>query len=175
MTTYKETTVQLYDNDLEQASNSYLMATVSIIAGLPLPVVNLIASVGFLLNHTKSSYFVRWHCMQSVIAQTIMIPFNSIAFAWTLKIIFSDHPGQSLFPFFQEQNVNRHYNGFEDIEAIPYYWTYIALVVIFNIAEFITVIITAAEVRKGKNVRWFLVANLTDALTNKANRDPYRI
>lgn len=113
--------------------------------------------------------------MQSLIAQAVIIPFNSIALAWTLKIIFSDRTSWSLFKPFQQHTSSRHFNSIEDFEVSSFYRVYIALVVLFNIAEIITVIITASKVRKGKNVRWILVAGLTDALTSKENRDPYRI
>lgn len=168
--TEKLTTQQLYPQELEQASNSYLMAIVAVIAGLPLPVINVIASVGYYLGHTKASYFVRWHCIQSILAQAIMIPFNSFAFGWTVALLTSDTPISFI-------NLQGGYNG--EPESLIYnprnYILYLAIVLILNLAEFFTVIITAGEVRKGKNVRWFLIANLTDKLTSKENRDPYRI
>jgi len=144
-------TTQLSPHDWEQASNSYLMAVVAVIAGLPLPIINVIASVVFYLTHLRSSYFVRWHCIQSILSQAIMTPFNSTAIAWSLKLL-----------------INRQEPGF-------YFFIYLFAVAIFNLIEFFTVIITAAQVRKGINVRWFLIANLTDALCSKQNRDPYRI
>ena len=48
-----------------------------------------------------------------------------------------------------------------------------AVIIILNAAEFITILITAAQVRKGKNVRLFVLANIADSLTSKENRDPY--
>jgi len=172
--TYKSEPATIHPSDLEQASNSYLMAIVAVVAGLPLPIINTIASLIYYAAHKKSSYFVRWHCIQSILAQAIMIPFNSFAFAWTMKIVLSN------VNYF-EQDTLKEYSS-ESIFASEifyaasiYYWLYIAVVTIFNIAEFISVIITAAQVRKGKNVRWFIIANLTDALTSKQNRDPYTI
>lgn len=141
----------VYPHELEQASNSYLMAVISVMAGLPLPIINVVASLGFYLAHRKAGYFVRRHCIQAVLAQTIMMPFNSFAFAWTLKLII------------QEKDPDM------------YYFVYLLGIVIFNIVEFFAVIITASAVRKGKNVRWFLIADITDALCSKENRDPYRI
>jgi uncharacterized membrane protein len=174
MTDYK-TTEQIYPQDLEQASNAYLMAIVSVIGGLPLPIINVIASLIFYLAHRKASYFVRWHCIQSVLSQAIMIPFNSIAFGWTLAIFFKNN--NSIFEqdrFFHYQvNGTSLANLFSSASAA--YWLYIAVIVFLNIIEFIAVIATAAEVRKGKNVRWFLIANITDALTSKQNRDKFRI
>ena len=79
----------IYPHEYEQASNSYLMSVIAIIAGLPLPIINFIATVVFYLGSRKSTYFVRWHCIQSLIGQALLIPFNSIAFAWTLGLIIN--------------------------------------------------------------------------------------
>jgi uncharacterized membrane protein len=151
MTLYTNKTFEVQDYELQQASNAYTMALVSVIAGLPLPIVNVIASLIYYATQSKSSYFVRWHCIQAILAQTIMLPFNSLAFGWTLKIIFTSK------------------------EPSLWYFTYLFSVVLFNVIEFISVLITAASVRKGIAVRWFIVANITDSITSKQNRDPFRI
>lgn len=155
----------LYPHEYEQASNSYLMAVVAVIAGLPLPIINLIAAVGFYLGHRKSTYFVRWHCIQSIIGQALVIPFNSIAFAWTIGV------------FINLKNRSYHSDrefgeAFTD-NTYTAYWIYILFVVVLNLFEFITVLYTATRVRKGHNVRWAGIATITDKLTSKENRDPY--
>ena len=175
MNEYKTQDTHIYVTELEQVSNSYLMAVVSVIAGLPLPIINVIASFFFYLAHRNASYFVRWHCIQSVLSQAVMIPFNSIAFAWTLKIMFSNSQD------FLEQDAPNHYTfsgmfASEFFDSLSlYYVLYISIIVLLNIVEFVAVITTAAQVRKGKNVRWFIIANITDAITSKQNRDKYRI
>ncbi|AXG74634.1 hypothetical protein DVK85_10485 [Flavobacterium arcticum] len=141
----------IHPNDYERASNSYLMAIVAVIVGLPLPIINIIASLMYYLGSLKSSYFVRWHCIQAILAQTIMIPFNSLAWGWTLAVILDKK------------------------EPTLYYSIYLFGVILFNIVEFFAVIITASKVGKGENVRWFLIANITDMLCSKKNKDPYRI
>ena len=160
----------IHSADLEQASNSYLMAIVAVIAGLPLPIINTIASIIYYIAHRRSSYFVRWHCIQSILAQAVMVPFNSIAFAWTLNLIFSNDE------YFGQQTPEHLDNTlFSEFfySVSPYYWLYMAVIIILNVVEFITVVITAAQVRKGKNVRLFVLANIADSLTSKENRDPY--
>jgi uncharacterized membrane protein len=160
----------IHSADLEQASNSYLMAIVAVIAGLPLPIINTIASIIYYIAHRRSSYFVRWHCIQSILAQAVMASFNSIAFAWTLNLIFNSDE------YFGQQTPEHLDNTLfsELFYSVPiYYWMYITIVIILNVAEFITVLITATQVRKGTNVRLFVLANIADALTNKENRDPY--
>lgn len=147
----KQTDEFIYPHEYEQASNSYLMSVVSVIAGLPLPIINVLASIGYYLAQRRSTYFVRWHCIQAILAQAIMIPFNSIAFGWTIAIIL------------------------EDKEPSFIYFMYIFTIVFLNVFEFFAVVITAAKVRSGKNVRWFIIAGITDSLTSKENRDIYKI
>ena len=57
------------DSELERASNSYLMSLVAVIGGLPLPILNLLASIFFYLGNRKSTPFVKWHCTQALVSQ----------------------------------------------------------------------------------------------------------
>lgn len=166
-TTIDNTTI--YPQEYERAANAYLMSVVGIIAGMPLPIINVIASFLFYLGNRKSSYFVRWHCIQAVIAQTLIIPFNSIAFAWTMGIIFRN------MSFGMDDDIAGKimYHNFTEASAL--YWLYISFIVLLNIIEFFAVIITSIKVKNGHNVRWLIVANITDSLCSKENRDPYRI
>ena len=41
------------EHEAEKASNSYLMSLIAIIAGLPLPIVNLIATLVFFIGNRK--------------------------------------------------------------------------------------------------------------------------
>lgn len=151
----------IHPNEYEQASNSYLTAIVAVIAGLPLPIVNLIAAIIFYFGKSKSSYFIRWHSIQAVLAQLVLVPFNSIAWAWTVAMFFR-------LGNFVEHPQNR------DSSIWPYV-IYIFIIVLFNIFEFIAVLITASKVRNGENVRWFLIAGITDRLCSKEKRDIYNI
>ena len=76
------------EHEREYASNGYIMSLVAIMAGLPIPVVNLIASVIFFLANRKATYFVRWHATQSLLSQLSVVAFNSTAFWWTISIFF---------------------------------------------------------------------------------------
>jgi uncharacterized membrane protein len=139
--TTQETLV--YPHEYEQAGNAYLMAIVGLIAGLPLPIVNFTASVIYYLSNLKSSYFVRWHCIQAMIAQLVVMPFNSIAIGWTIRLMITEDDPTWFFGF------------------------YIFGVILLNICEFIAVMITASKVKKGENVRWAIIAGITDALCSK--------
>jgi uncharacterized membrane protein len=99
------------EHEAEKASNSYLMSLVAVVAGLPLPIINLIATFFFYVANQKSTYFVRWHCMQALFSQLALLTINSFSFWWTVSIIFTD-----------EKVTNQ-------------YFAYIFTVIIFNILE----------------------------------------
>jgi uncharacterized Tic20 family protein len=128
------------ESESESASNSYLMSLVAIVAGLPLPIINLIATLIFFLGNRRSTYFVRWHCTQALLSQLSVLFINSYGFWWTVSIIFTD----------------------ETITGN--YIAYIITVFIFNLIEFISTIYTAIKVRKGIHVEWWFYGPLTNIL-----------
>jgi uncharacterized Tic20 family protein len=127
--------------ELEKASNSYVMSLVVVIVGLPLPIINLLATLFFFIANRKSTYFVRWHCTQALLSQFSLFCLNSVAFWWTVTIIL---------------------NRGEGIEN-PYV-AYILLVVLFNLLEFIMTIRAAIRTRRGDHVSWWFYGPLTDII-----------
>ncbi|GEP50206.1 hypothetical protein FNO01nite_08780 [Flavobacterium noncentrifugens] len=128
------------EHEAEKASNSYLMSLVAVVAGLPFPIVNLIASVIFYLSNRKGTYFVRWHATQSMLSQLGLVFFNSISFWWTISIVFGD------------ENVSNRY------------FAYLFTVIILNLFEFISTIYAAIETRKGRHVDFWFFGSLTDLI-----------
>ena len=128
------------EHEAEKASNSYLMSLVAFIAGLPLPIVNLLATLIFYFGNRRSTYFVRWHCTQALLSQLSVLVLNSVAFWWTISIVFS---GEAI-------NNN--------------YISYMITVIIVNIAEFIATIYTAIKTRKGIHVEWWFYGSLTNLI-----------
>lgn len=128
------------EHELEKASNSYLMSLIALIAGLPLPIINLMATFFFYIANIKGTYFVRWHCTQALLSQLSLLFINSFGFWWTISIIFGP-----------ETITNK-------------YIAYIITILIFNIIEFIVTIITATKVRKGIHVHWWFYGNLTQII-----------
>lgn len=126
--------------EAEKASNSYLMSMVALIAGMPLPIINLVASAIFYLGNRKGTYFVRWHCTQALLTQFSLLLTNSIGFWWTISIIFGS-----------ESITNK-------------YISYIITIFIFNLAEFIATIYSAIKVRKGIHVEWWIFNDLTNLI-----------
>jgi len=128
------------EQEAEKASNSYLMSLIAIMGGLPLPIINLIATIFFYLGNRRSTYFVRWHCTQALASQLFVLPLNSIGFWWTISIIFSD------------------------VTISSDYISYFLTVFLLNLAEFIGTIYTAILTRKGIHVKWWFFGELTDLI-----------
>jgi hypothetical protein len=128
------------EHEAEKASNSYLMSLIALIAGMPLPIINLIASVIFFIGNRKGTYFVRWHCTQALLSQFSLLFMNSFGFWWTISIMFGP------------ETISSKYIG------------YIITILIFNISEFIATIYSAVQTRKGIHVKWFFYGNLTNLI-----------
>ena len=128
------------EHETEKASNSYLMSLVALIAGLPLPIVNLLATFIFYVGNKKGTYFVRWHCTHALLSQLSLFIINCIGVWWTILIIFSS------------ATVNNEFIA------------YIITILIFNLIEFIATIYTAVQTRKGIHVEWWFFGALTNVI-----------
>lgn len=128
------------DHEAEKASNSYLMSLIAIIAGLPLPIINLLATFIFFMGNRKGTYFVRWHCTQALLSQASLLFVNSYGFWWTVSILFSE------------------------VQITNNYIAYLLSAFILNVIEFIATIYTAIQVRKGQHVDWTFYGDITTAL-----------
>ncbi|MDF1697070.1 MAG: hypothetical protein P1U56_14605 [Saprospiraceae bacterium] len=129
-----------HDNESEKASNSYLMSLLAIMAGLPLPIINLAATFIFYMGNRKSTYFVRWHATQALLSQFSLLAMNTVAFWWTINIFT------------------------QNTEISTLYISYIMAVAIFNLGEFAATIYTAIQTRKGIHIKWWFYGELTDLL-----------
>ena len=128
------------EHEAEKASNSYLMSLIALMGGLPLPIINLIATFFFYIGNRKGTYFVRWHCTQALVSQFSLLFMNSFGFWWTVSIVFTD------------------------VEITSPWIAYVITVVIFNVTEFIATVYTAVQTRKGQHVSWWFYGELTDLL-----------
>ncbi|WMW78074.1 hypothetical protein RF683_01120 [Flavobacterium sp. 20NA77.7] len=131
------------ESELERASNSYLMSLVAVIGGLPLPILNLLASIFFYLGNRKSTPFVKWHCTQNLLSQFGLFFLNSTGFWWTVSIIFDDE------------------------KATNVYFGYMIALVLFNIVEFISTIILASRTRKGIHAQLFFFSDIANLIVKK--------
>ncbi len=126
--------------EMEKASNSYLMSVIAMIAGMPLPIINLIATLVFWSANRRGTHFVRWHCTQALLSQITLVLMNGVAFWWVMLVIFSNlGVSNTLF-------------------------AYLVTVLIYNVTEFIATVISAAKTRKGKHIKWWFYGPLTDII-----------
>ena len=82
---------RISEGDKERAANSYIMSIVAIMAGMPLLIINLLTTLFFLIAHRKGSYFVRWHCYQSLVSQLFLFFVNTTSFWWTISILLGSN------------------------------------------------------------------------------------
>lgn len=126
--------------ETEKASNAYLMSLVVVIVGLPFPIINLIATWGYYMGQRKSSYFVRWHCLQALLSQISIVLINAFALGWTWSIILTERSLSNA------------------------YLAYMAVAILYNLLEFAVTIATAIETRKGRHLSWWIYGPLTQLL-----------
>ena len=125
------------EHECESAANSYLMSLLAAMAGLPFPIVNLVATVIFWLSNRRGTYFVRWHCMQALVSQVPLFLTNCVLFWWTVRVVLGWAPLSSL------------------------YFAYLFTVVLFNVVDFVATIHTMLAVRRGRQVEWYVYGPLT--------------
>lgn len=125
------------ESEAEKASNGYLMSLVALMVGLPLPIVNLLATLVFYLGNRRSAFFVRWHCTQALLSQMLLFPLNSLGFWWTISIVFGSRLADDSFI------------------------AYLITLFLFNLLEFVTTLRSAIVTRKGKHVEWWFIGGLT--------------
>jgi uncharacterized membrane protein len=69
----------------EDAMGAYLMMFAALGAGLPLPMINLIASVVYYYVNRNKSRFVRFHLVQSLWSQIPVTLLNGVIIMWTIR------------------------------------------------------------------------------------------
>jgi uncharacterized membrane protein len=129
--------------ETERASNGYLMSLVALMVGLPLPIVNLIATAIFFFGNRRAGLFVRWHCTQALLAQGATLFMNAAGVYWTLALILGH------------------------AEVTNPYISYVITIVLFNLVEFVATIYTASRTRKGMHVSWWFFGPLADVLVKR--------
>jgi uncharacterized membrane protein len=145
MTNEPLTLYKPHDYEAEKASNSYVMSVIAIMVGLPLPIINLIATVFFFMGNRKGSLYVRWHCTQALLTQALIVIMNSVGFSWTMTILFGNNEVSNL------------------------YIGYMLTILLFNIVEFAVNIYAAVTTRKGKHVNCWLFGPITNLIFNIKN------
>lgn len=111
----------------EDAMGSYLMMFAALAAGLPLPIINLLAAIIYFYMNRSKSKFVHFHALHSLLAQIPTTLLNAGLVFWAIRI-------------FLLKSIER-----TDV-FIGYFW----MVVIANLLYFIFSLIAAVKARKGR-------------------------
>ena len=93
----------------DDAMASYLMMFASWAVGLPLPLVNLVASVVYYAVNRKSSKFVAFHALQSFLSQVPVSLLNAGVVGWGIGLLVKGEAAGSLWPFLSRLAIDRHY------------------------------------------------------------------
>ncbi len=123
---------ELSKREKEDAMGAYLMMFASMGAGLPLPIINLIASVIYFVVNKKKSRFVKFHAYQSLLSQFPTSLINGAGVFWASQIFI-----------------------FDNLEVTDMFKGYILMAIILNLLYFIFSIIGAIKARAG-HVYYFL-------------------
>ncbi|MCV9385745.1 DUF4870 domain-containing protein [Reichenbachiella ulvae] len=118
---------ELSKKEKEDAMGAYLMMFAAMGAGLPLPIINLVAAVVYYFVQQKNSRFVKFHSLQSLYSQLPTTLVNAGALYWTLQIFF-----------------------FMNLEVTDPYIGYLIMAGILNLLYFIFSIVGAVKARKGQ-------------------------
>ncbi|NBC82937.1 MAG: DUF4870 domain-containing protein [Bacteroidetes bacterium] len=109
----------------EDAMGAYLMMFAALAAGLPLPIINLIAAIVYLYVNKSKSRFVYYHSLHSLYAQIPVTLFNAGLVIWGIRLFFTDLA------------ITDNFKG------------YVGVVIVANLVYFIFSIIAAVKARKG--------------------------
>lgn len=124
---------EIAEREKEDAMGAYLMMFAAVAIGLPLPIINLIASIIYYFINRKKSRFIHFHCLQALLTQIPTTVINWVAVIWGVTILVSDQ-----------------------YEATDIFWTYVVFAGVCTLLYFIVSIIAAYKARQGK-MYYFLV------------------
>ncbi|MCO6500931.1 MAG: DUF4870 domain-containing protein [Vicingus serpentipes] len=120
----------------EDAMGAYLMMFAALAAGLPLPIINLIAALIYFYVNKNKSRFVYFHSLQSLYSQIPTTVLNAVLVFWTIGIWFRGYE-------------------FNDI-----YKGYLIATIVANLIYFVFSLIAALKARKGKMYYFLLFGKI---------------
>lgn len=88
---------ELSEREKDDAMGAYLMMFATWAVGLPLPVLNLIAAVIYFYVNKKSSRFVAFHALQSLLSQVPVTMVNIGLVAWLIRTLIGSIGFSSAF------------------------------------------------------------------------------
>jgi uncharacterized Tic20 family protein len=120
----------------EDAMGGYLMMFAALAAGLPLPIINLIAAIIYFFINRSKSRFIKFHSYQSLVSQIPTSLINIGLVFWTVRLFF-----------YQSASFDEVFSIGSEYEI---YWGYLIMVLIANVMYMIFSLIAAFKARKGQ-------------------------
>ena len=109
----------------EDAMGAYLMMFATTAMGLPLPILNLVASIVYYYVNRDKGKFVQFHMLQSLYSQIPVSLLNSGLVAWTIVNLVKEYDFTSIF------------------------WGYLIMTAVADLVYFIFSLVGAVRARKG--------------------------
>jgi uncharacterized membrane protein len=124
---------EIPERDKEDAMGAYLMMFASLAIGLPIPLVNLIASMIYFFVNRKNSVFAAFHSLQALLTHIPVVLLNAGMVGWLVgSLVVKD--------------------GF----AHAFFW-YLFFTILANLAYIIWSIVALVRARKGRFVYFPLI------------------
>lgn len=117
---------EIETREREDASGAYLMMFATTALGLPLPIINMIASIVYYFVNRSKGRFVQFHALQSMYSQLIITAVNSYIVIWAIVNLVNDYPFTN------------------------YFWGLAIAAGVFNLIYFIFSIIGAVRAHRGR-------------------------
>ena len=111
----------------EDAMGAYLMMFAAVAIGLPLPIINLIASIIYYFLNRKKSRFIHFHSLQALLSNIPTTLINWVAVIWGVTIFLR-----------------------EDWFITTEFWAYLVFAGACTFLYFVISIIAAYRARQGK-------------------------
>ena len=118
---------EIPEREKEDAMGAYLMMFAAVAIGLPLPIINLIASIIYYFLNRKKSRFIHFHSLQALLSNIPTTLINWVAVIWAVTIFFR-----------------------EDWFITSEFWAYLVFAGACTFLYFIVSIIAAYRARQGK-------------------------
>lgn len=138
------------EREKEDAMGAYFMMFASVAIGLPLPILNLLASfIYYYLNKSKGLY-VKFHTLQALLSQLPVSLLNSVGVFWLIRI------------FVLDMDFSNYFAGF------------MALIVVSNLTYLVFSIIGAVKARKGNFYYFWFFGPLSYQMVYKIKANNYQ-
>ena len=141
---------EIPEREKEDAMGAYLMMFAAVAIGLPLPVINLIASIIYYYINRRKSRFIHFHSLQSLLTQIPTTIMNWALVIWAVAIFLK-----------------------EDWILTPEFWGYAIFCAVSTFLYFIVSLIAAFKARQGKMYYFLLFGKMAYEMVYKVKlRNP---